>query len=559
VLIAFGVTESHEPLLFAGGRVVTLNPAQPEAEAVALSHGRVAAVGSLEEVRRATPSAREIDLHGGVVLPALRDHHLHLQAIGFALLNRERGGSMFLDLSDVRSESQLVQRAAERAARLPPGSWIVGTSWNENYWDVPRMPTHHALSAALPENPAFLVRVDSHSALVNTAAMRRAGIAAHTPDPYGGRIHRLTDGSPSGILIERAVEPVLDAMPLPDDDSVRQATLLAARSLAARGYVEVWDAGIMHFPGLVAMNSPMERWLDILRDVDEREALPLSVNVMIPAPSSAAEGVLSGRTPRQFSPRVRFTHLKLYADGAFGSRGALMHEPYSDDPSNMGIARMSEPEMYDYSRRALAAGLDAAVHAIGDAAVERVLNVYERILEKDPSIAPRRLRLEHFSVATMEDIHRAARLGILLVAQPGFVWPMPNGLCMEDSRLGPERVKRAYAWRTLLDLGAEIAGSSDDYSLPPHALWNYHAAVTRTNPDGVPAGGWQPHERITPDEALRMFTRRAEAGGAWEGGMLETGAPADLVVLSVNPLAAEVFSSRVLFTIKGGNVVYRAQ
>ncbi len=554
------LTDAHADWTFFGGEILTLDSERPVADALAVADGRIIALGTREELRKLCDSStREVNLAGRVLLPSLKDHHLHLQAVGFSLLNMKRGGKLFLDLSTARSEMEMVERVVARAAATPTGSWIVGSAWNENYWDGMRMPTHHALSEALPNHPAFLVRVDSHSALVNSAAMRLAGITRDTPDPYGGEIRRMPDGSPSGMLIERAVELVLDHMPIPADDIVREATLLAARSLASRGYTEIYDAGIMHFPGLVAMNSPMERWLGILREVDESDVLPINVNIMVAWPSAVAEDVLSGAVNRQMSQHVRYTHLKLYADGAFGSRGALMSEPYSDDPGNTGISRMTEEEMFEQSKRAIAVGLDVAIHAIGDVAVTRVLNVYERLLKDDKSIAPRRLRLEHFSVATAADIKRAARLGILIVAQPGFVWPMPNGRCMEDYRLGAERVKRAYVWRTLLDLGAQIAGSSDDYGAPPHALWNYYAAVTRKNPEGVPREGWQAQECITRAESLRLFTRWAGAGGEWYGGKLVPGAPADLVVLSANPPTVAdnaILDIEVHATLREGSSVF---
>jgi hypothetical protein len=551
----------HAPaeLLFQNGEILTLNPAHPSVDALAVGGGKIIALGSRAEVaEHCATSTHHVDLAGRVLLPSLKDHHLHLQAVGFALLNRERNEALFLDLSAVRSERELAARVAARAATQPERSWIVGTGWNENFWEGTKLPTHHVLSEAVPDHPAFLVRVDSHSALVNSAALRLAGIGGNTPDPYGGEIRRMSDGMPSGMLIERAVEPVLDRIPLPPDDVVRAATQMAAHSLAARGYTEIMDAGTMHFPGLVAMNAPMRRWLDILRDVDRSDALPVNVNIMVPAPSEVAEQLLSGKLQRELSPRIRFTHVKLYADGAFGSRGALMHEPYSDDAENLGVSRMTEEEMFEYAMRAIGAGLDVAIHAIGDAAVGRVLNVHEKVLRSNASISPRRLRLEHFSVATSADIQRAARLGILIVAQPGFVWPMSNGFCMEDYRLGDERVRRAYAWRTLLNLGAQIAGSSDDYSLPPHALWNFHAAATRKNPEGVPRDGWQGQECLTREESLLLFTRLAAPGGGWRDGQLRQGGTADLMVLSADPLhvpESQILEILVIATLRNGRVV----
>jgi predicted amidohydrolase YtcJ len=544
-------------VVFLGGEVITLDDANPTAQSLAVADGAVVAVGTESAVRAYVgPTTRVVDLGGRVLMPAMRDHHLHLQAIGFALVNRERGGDLFVDLADARSEREMVERVVAFAAGRPKGTWIVGGAWNENLWPGARMPTHHALTEALPDHPAFLVRIDSHSALVNAAALRAAGVTRETPDPYGGQIRRLPDGEPSGLLVERAVEQVLDVMPVPSDDIVRQATVAAARSLAARGYVEVYEAGIMHFPGLVAMNSPMARWVDILGDVDLAGEMPVAVNLMVAWPSALAEDVLRGAVERQVSPNVRYTHLKLYADGAFGSRGALMHEPFADDPGNLGIARMTEAEIYDQSSRGLDAGLDVAIHAIGDAAVGRVLDVYERLLSERAGLAPRRLRLEHLSVGTASDLARAARLGILVVAQPAFVWPMANGHCMEDSRVGPERLKRTYAWRTLTDLGAQLAGSSDDYGSPAHALTGIYAAATRLNPEGIPEGGWQPQERLTRLESLRLWTRWAAPGGAWSGGTLVPGARADLMVLSASPLTVpddEMLSIDVVETYRQGS------
>jgi predicted amidohydrolase YtcJ len=240
-------------LLFTGGEIVTLNPDAPMVAALAVANGRIVALGAESVVRAACDArTRHVDLAGRCLLPSFKDHHLHLQAIGFALLNRELGGELYLDLSATGSEIEMVEIARARAARQPKGSWIVGSGWNETLWEGRRQPSHHALSAALPEHPAFLVRIDSHSALVNERAMAVAGITRDIADPPGGEIRRAAGGAPTGMLVERAVEAVLHHMPLPSDDVVARATLLAAKTMAARGYTEVFDAGIMHFPGLVA-------------------------------------------------------------------------------------------------------------------------------------------------------------------------------------------------------------------------------------------------------------------------------------------------------------------
>jgi predicted amidohydrolase YtcJ len=527
----------HPDVILHNGEIVTLDPARPRVEAIALAHDRIVELGSAGQILPAAGSnTRVVDLMGRTLIPALKDHHLHLAGIGFALLNRERQDGLFLDLSSAASGEHMVELVAQRAATLPRGSWIVGSAWSEMPWEQRSPPSLERLSDAVPDHPCFLVRIDSHSALLNRSALGIAAIDESAGDPYGGAILRDSRGALTGMLLERAVEPVLARIPVPDDAMVREAFRLAVRSLAARGYARVCDAGIMHFPGIVAMNAPMDRWLDLLVQLDREEGLPIHVNLMIPAPSGCAERMLSGELSGDLSPNVHVTHLKLFCDGAFGSRGALLLDPYSDDPRMRGVARMSFDEMHDYSRRAVARGLDVAIHAIGDRAVARVLDVYEAILRADPAIAPRRLRLEHFAVSTAADVERAARLGILLVAQPAFVWPMANGRCMEDYRLGDQRVTRTYAWRSLLDAGAAIIGSSDDYTLPPHPLAHFHAAATRRNPDDIPAAGWQPQECLTREESLSLFTRLAEPGGAMRSGRLAVGESAEVTILSANPL-----------------------
>jgi predicted amidohydrolase YtcJ len=435
----------------------------------------------------------------------------------------------------------------------------VGTGWNQIAFGTQQLPTHHVLTKAAPEHPVFLVRVDAHSAWVTQAAFDAAGITKDTADPHGGQILRLEDGAPSGVVLERAAEPFLAKIPEPSDADITEAFRLGARVLAAQGLTEVYDAGFLPYPSIVAMNVPLERYYDLLRKLDAAEPLPVRVNLMVPLPTSLGEAVL--RDPAKFrpSPRLRVTHIKLFADGAMGSRGAALLKPFADDPRQRGVFRMTAEELQRDVQRALAAGLDVATHAIGDAAVERVLDVYAGVLAADASLVPRRLRIEHFSYASEKDIRRAAHHGLLLCIQPGFVWPGDDGLTMEDSRVGKENSAGAYAFASLADLGAVLAGSSDDYTLPQHPLWNFYAAATRMNPEGKPAGGWHPEERLPRQAALQLFTDFAEAGGGVTRGILREDEAADFVVLSGNPLKTaenEILKIRVLATIRGGVVTY---
>lgn len=549
-------------MIFHNGEIVTLDPMRPRAEALAVRDGKIAAIGDEAEVmllRRG--GVQVIDLKGAVLMPSLKDHHLHVVNIGFAALNRERKGALMLDLSSAKSEADVARLVAERAAAQPKGTWIVGAGWNQIAFGTQKLPSHHALTKAAPEHPVFLVRVDAHSAWVNAAALAAGGITKGAADPHGGEIRRLDDGSPSGILIERAAEPVLAKIPEPSDADITAAFRAGTRMLAAQGITEVYDAGFLPFPGIVAMNVPLERYYKLLMELDAAEPLPLRVNLMVPLPTALGEAVL--REPQKYrglpGARVRVTHIKLFADGAMGSRGAALSKPFADDPTTRGVFRMTVEELQRDVQRALAAGFDVATHAIGDAAVERVLDVYAAVLGGEASPNPRRLRIEHISIASQKDMRRAAHHGVLLVIQPGFVWPGDDGLTMEDSRLGRDGTGGAYAWATLAELGAVMAGSSDDYTLPQHPLWNFYAAATRMNPEGKPEGGWHATERLPREAALRLFTDFAAPGGGVERGRLEEGSAADIVVLSANPLKvseSQILRIKVITTIRGGGIVF---
>jgi predicted amidohydrolase YtcJ len=309
------------------------------------------------------------------------------------------------------------------------------------------------------------------------------------------------------------------------------------------------------------MGCDFGRYLDLLRALDEVDPLPIRVNLMVPAPSPFVDELTSNPSSYEvISPRLRVTHVKLYADGAFGSRGAALSHPFDDDPSARGVLRMSLDEILFQTRRAIEAGLDIATHAIGDEAVGQVLDAYENVLDDMPDIAPRRFRIEHFGYASEGDIERAARLGILLVTQPNFIFPDDAGVTMEQHRLGAESCRRVYPWRTLSTLGAPLAGSSDYFNEPGPTLWDFYSAATRKNPDGDPESGWQPQERLSREDSLRLVTTLFPPNGAEPiGGRLVVGEPADLTILSANPLTVDeeqILDTRVIATIRAGEFTY---
>lgn len=548
-------------VIFHGGTILTLDPAHPRIEAIAIGGGKILSMGSLRDVEKTRgKQTKLVALHGDTLMPSLNDHHVHLLNIGFTLLNHERHQALFLDLTTTHSEQEIARRVAERAAHVRKGAWILGTGWSQDAWGQENLPTRRLLDRAAPQNPVYLIRVDGHCGWANAAALRAAGITKTTPDPPGGKILRLPDGSPSGILLERANELVLKHVPTPTDEEITAAFRLATQALASHGITTVYDAGFLAYPGVVGVNVPLERYFNLLKKLDRQHPLPIHVNLMIIAPTSLADEVMRNPKDRVLSPRLRVTHIKLFSDGTLGSRGAALSHPYADDPTTLGVLRMSEPEMKALALRALASGLGVATHSIGDRAIHHVLNVYQSILQTHPGIAPGRLRIEHFSYAQAADFQRAARLGILLVIQPGFVYPDAKGHEMEDSRVGRKNSARVYAWARMAKAGARIAGSSDDFSYPSPPLWNYYAAVTRENPEGLPAGGWHPSQRLSRLTSLKLFTKLyPPGGGPASSGELQVGEAANLAIFSGNPLTVpktQILKLKVRATLLAGRVTY---
>jgi len=542
--------------IYTGGDILTLDPATPSPEALAIADGRIAALGPFTAITAAHPDAQLVDLAGDCLMPSLIDHHLHLTAIGLALLNADEDERLFLDLSGYSSAAAIIDRVVDRAAHVAPGDWILGMGWNQHEWGTHELPDHAELSRRVPDHPVFLVRIDAHSAWINQAALELAGIDASGADPHGGRILRDRDGQPTGVLLERAVEAVLEHIPVAAGWEIREAFKRAAAALAARGVTEVFDAGFMAAPAIVSMTVDFELMLELLLWADAEDPLPVDVNLMVPAPSLLADKVVAEpETYRELSERVRVSHIKLYADGAFGSRGAALTHPYADDPTTTGLMRMGDEEIVAWTRRAIDAGLGISTHAIGDDAVHRVLRAYTRVAEASGAPAPGRFRIEHFGYSSPSDQRLAAERGFLLVAQPNFIDPDNDGHTMEDSRLGGDNTARVYPWRSLIEGGAQLALSSDYYVAPGPALLDLYAACTRANRAGRPDGGWHPQERLPRDQALRLATTVRRSDGSCAGGGLKPGAPADLVRLSTNPLTCDdrdLLGVRVLATLRRG-------
>ncbi len=534
---------SQASQIFTGGKILSLGGDEPGATALAVAGGRIVALGSDQEMESWRGSDTEvIDLEGKVLAPSFVDHHVHLLNIGISLLYAQEPPANFVDVTAFPTREALGEEIGKRAAGLEPGTWIVGKGWSQGAWGSQELPNHELLTRYAPAHPVYLTRVDAHAGWLNALGLEMAEIGPSTADPVGGALRREADGTPTGVLLERANELALPLIPEPSDQQIRAAFRLATEALAAQGVTEVFDAGFLAVPGIVDLRLDFERYLDLLLAEDRESPLPLRIHLMIPAPSPFFEELVGeSSASRRLSPRLEISHVKLWADGAMGSRGAHLTHPFHDDPDTRGIERMSADELRSEAVRALDAGLDVASHAIGDQAVATVLEVYESILQERPELEPTRLRVEHFSYAREEDFPKAADLGALLSIQPNFVAPGDEGEAMEDSRVGTENSARVYAWGRLSELGARLAFGSDYFTTPLPPLATFYCAVTRRNLNGLPEEGWHPAERLDRRKALETMTRVWPGGGqvASRAG-LTVGARADFVVLEADPLQVEL-------------------
>lgn len=526
----------------AGGRAVT--------DGMAIRDGRVIAVGQAARLRElyAGPATRILELGGRPVYPGFQDAHLHLAGIGFAELQA--------DLMGTRSYEEMVARARAKAEGLPADAWVQGRGWDQNDWVVKDFPVHGPLSAALPERPCALRRVDGHALLANAAAMRAARVSAATRDPEGGRILRDARGEPTGVFVDAAMDLIGRAIPPPSAAEREDSLLRGQAALHARGITGAHDAGVG--AETIALAERLAR----------AGRLQLRLHLMLDGSDDALLESWFARGPAadlDGGGRVAIRAVKLYADGALGSRGALLLEDYADEPGHRGL-RLIEPSRLDeICARAFAAGFQVCTHAIGDGGNRMVLDAYQRALGPVASLPshPRnqaRWRVEHAQILHPEDAGRFAALGVIASMQTQH---QTSDMPWAGARLGPERERGAYAWRWLLDSGARFANGSDAPVERLDPIAAYCAAVHRRTLDGEPLDGWHPEQRMTPDEALLAMTSWAAWAGFREDdvGDLAPGCHADFVILS-EPLLdqppAALARVRVLETWFAGERVYRA-
>jgi len=530
-------------LLLLNAHVVTMDASKSEAQAVAVLGDRILWVGSDAEARKRFGNASTtIDLHGATVLPGIIDAHVHLVSLGQSLLR--------LNLKDVSDEAEAVARVKQRIASAAPNEWILGWGWDEGKW-ASHYPTNKSLNEVSPDNPVFLVGLHGFAAWANQRALQLAGITKDTKDSENGKILRdEKTGEPTGIFLNRAQALVEQHIPPMTLEQTKKAVEVAARECVRNGLTSVHDARV----------SPL--MLEAFRELIREDRLPLRIYAILDGADSALVKEWLTRGP-EIDPDHRLTirSFKLFADGALGSRGAALLQPYSDSPQSKGVVTTPETEIYNLTRRALEKGFQVCTHAIGDAANRMTLDAYARALSESPQARDSRLRIEHAQVLSPVDIARFAQLRVIPSMQPTHA---TSDMAWAEKRVGAARIKGAYAWRSLLATGAHLPLSSDFPGETLNPFYGIYAALARQDPSGNPAGGWYPEQRLTLKEALRGYTIEAAYAEFEEKtkGSIEPGKLADFTVISqdINRLAPkEVLSIRVLKTFVGGKLVYGAE
>ena len=478
---------------------------------------------------RPGPVARTIDMGGRTLLPGLIDAHGHVMGLGFAALQ--------LDLTGTASLGELQQRLKDYAGANPDARWIVGRGWNQESWPVKNFPTAADLDAVVADRPVVLTRVDGHALVANSAAMRAAGVSASTPAPSGGRIE-------NGLFIDNAMGLVRTKIPAATPAEADAALAKAQEILLGHGLTAVADMG-----------TSADGWEAMTRAGD---AGRLNVRIMSYASALPALEELGRTAPTEwlYGDRLRMGGVKLYADGALGSRGAWLKRPYADQPDTVGLHFLSDAELREQAGKAAAIGFQVAIHAIGDAANAQVIAAYEALGKVHPG--DRRWRIEHVQVVDPADIPRIAKAGIIASMQPTH---QTSDWLMAEKRLDPPRLEGAYAWHTIAQSGARLAFGSDFPVESPNPFPGLAAAISRQDMSGQPPGGWRPEERVTLAQALHGFGRGAAFAGFAEDriGSLDPGKWADFIIVDRDPTkvdAQALARTQVLETWVAGKKVY---
>jgi predicted amidohydrolase YtcJ len=531
-LAVFAATASAQiaDLAITNARIYTVNPKQPRASAMAVRGGSILAVGD-DVAKFIGQSTRVIDAQGATVIPGFIDSHGHVRSLGESLES--------LDLRGKTSEAAIADLVRAAARNRKPGEWIQGNAWDQNLFSSKQFPDSKAISDAAPNNPVALTRVDGHAIWLNRKAIEAADINAATPDPQGGKILRNAAGAPSGVLIDRAQGLVRSRIPSASPDQVQRQILRATEECARLGLTTVHDAGVA--------SADIAAYRALLHS----DSLPIRIYAMILGPGDYAESWLA-KTP-ELGDSLTIRSIKLVADGALGSRGAALIEPYSDDPGNRGLLILDREVIRGVAFRAVAHGFQVNTHAIGDRANRTALDAYGDVLKgtlDSKGNNDKRFRIEHAQVVGPEDFAKYKQYSIIASMQATHA---TSDMPWAETRLGPQRIRGAYAWQTFLRLGVHVPNGSDFPVEKPNPIPGFYAAVVR--------GDWYPDQRMSREEALRSWTIEGAYAAFQENrkGSLEPGKMADFVTLSNDIMtipAAEIPKTRVTMTVVGGKVVW---
>jgi hypothetical protein len=544
VLAALALASAQADTVIVNANGYTLNAKGDLVQFSALAfddQGKIVAVGTAAEVRAKAPGARQVDVGGKTVLPGLIDAHGHVFGLGQMLTQ--------LDLSQTTSLQGALTSIGDYARANPGQGWLRGRGWNQENWKLGRFPTASDVDAVVSDRPVWFERVDGHAGWANSRALAAAGITDKTPDPAGGKIMRDAAGHATGVLVDAAKELVVKVLPGQTEAEGRVVLDRALGEMARVGLTGAHDAGLG-----VAEDR-------LYRAYADQGKLTARIYGMIGGTDADFDALAKNGPLKTYGKDMyALRAVKLYSDGALGSRGAALIKPYSDEPHSHGLLFFKQDEMDAKMKKAMARGYQVNVHAIGDAGNHQILDIYQKEVGATKSAAQRH-RIEHAQVVMQDDIKRFKTLGIIPSMQPTHATSDKN---MAESRVGPERIKGAYAWRSFLHQGSRIACGSDFPVESPNPFFGIHAAVTRQDAAGQPIAGWYPNQAMSLKEAFRCFTLDAAYAGHAESslGSLEPGKWADFIVIDqdvfkVSPY--DIYKTGVLQTWVAGKAVYQKQ
>ena len=533
-------------LIFINGNVYTANDQQPHAEAVAVKGDRIVFAGSNAEVKKYQGTqTRTIDLHGATVLPGMTDAHHHLEGVG----SRE----MTLNLEGITNLQDFLAKVRAKVDQTKPGQWVTGRGWIETFWQPPVFPTRWDLDKVAPNNPVILQRADGHGTVVNSAALKIAGITKETPAPFGGEISKDKRGEPNGMLLDAARGLVARHIPPTSPAEDERAVVLGVQRDIGLGWTQVQDPGGSY------------QDIAIYRKLYGDGQIKLRIYKVLSAPGKEAQRLLTeGPIIGAYGNRLTVRSLKFYADGSLGSRSAALLEPYSDAPDTSGYLTIKEEDLLPMLEDALRKGIQAETHAIGDRGNRFILDEYEKALKAVPpdqrKVADPRWRVEHSQIVNPLDIPRFKKLGIIPSMQASHAI---GDLHFAPARLGIKRLEGAYAWNSFIKSGVIVPGGSDAPVERGEPMIEFYAAVARKDIKGFSGDGWHPEEAVSREQALKMLTIWP-AYAAFEEklrGSIEVGKLADLTVLSADIMKIpemDILKTHCVMTVIGGEIVYQA-